>query len=232
MKKTPLLGLFCYTLLFSQTYNTQGIYTAESKKSACYTALQNAKSEAIEQAGTVVFSNFSTTTSDTMGEISKSNKHELITAALGIAKLKTKSESVQITPEYQFTCKIDATFSIDQGEIKASIEKLIKEQQFEQKFNGYFQAEGFSEEGQSRYRANASAMAIAQRNLLDLIKGSEITSLTKVDKGAIEIDKIGKLLSGTLQGVEIIKQEYNPYTKSSHVVLQIKKSLVAKRLSF
>jgi len=232
MKKIVLTALLvASTLLNADTFSTQGTHTAESKKSACAIALANAKTEAMEEAGTLVFSNFSSTTSDNQGEVSKSNQHKLITAALGVAKLKSKSEKVDVTPEYQFTCKVVASFEIDQQEMQSTLKEMIKNQEKYEKIAGYFQADGYSEEGQSRYKANAAAMMIAQRNLLELIKGADITSLTKLDSGVVETDKVGKLISGSIQGAEIVKKEYNSKTRSAHIILRIKKAEIVDTIN-
>jgi len=232
MKKTFLLLLGMYThILYANTYSTTAQATAKSKDAACSDALQHAKVLAMEEAGTMVFSNFNATTSDNNGKISKSNQHELITTALGVAKLKSKTEDVKVTPQYQFQCKINATFEIDQNELQQSLKDMVQKQQEQKKLSGYFHADGYSEENQSRYRAFSAAKLIAQRNLLEVIKGADITSLTKVSDGQIETDKIGKLLNGTLQGAEVVKKEYDSKTRSAHVVLRIKKQDVVDTLN-
>ena len=232
MRKIILTSiLLATTLLNAETYTSQGVDTADSKKSACSLALANAKAEAMEQAGTLVFSNLSATTLDNKGEISKINQHQLITTALGVAKLKSKTEKVEVTPEYLFTCMVDASFEIDQGELEESLKDMIQNQAKKDAISGYFQADGYSEEGQSRYKANAAAMMIAQRNLLELIEGADITSLTKMDAGVVEADKIGKLISGSLQGAEVVKKEYDSNTRSTHIVLRIKKADVVESIN-
>jgi hypothetical protein len=229
MKKTILtLALLGSALLNAQNYIAEGVATKDSKNDACSTALVNAKSNALEEAGTLVFSNFNSSTSDDNGKISKVNQSKLSTAALGITKLKSKHEDVKVSQDYKFTCKVKATFEIDADEMKASLLEMMKKQADEAKLAGYFQADGYSEEGQSRYKAYSAAKLLAQRNLLEVIKGADITSLTKMDSGVIEADKIGKLISGTLAGAEVVKKEYNEKTKSAHIVLRIKKATIAK----
>ena len=218
------------SLLCAQTYTTESEAIAQSKNEACAQALQDAKVLAMEEAGTLVFSQFSATTSEVNKKVSKSNQHQLITTALGVAKLQSKHEDVKVTPQYQFTCKVKASFSIDEDELAQSLKEMVQKQQEEQKLQGYFQAEGYSEENQSRYRAFTSATMIAQRNLLEMIQGSEITSLTTVAKGKIDKDNIGKLLSGTLQGAEVVKKKYDSKTRSAHVVLRVKKKKIADAL--
>jgi len=231
MKKI-LLTVVCLglTSLYAQTYTTTANATAQSKNEACSQALQNAKVLAMEEAGTLVFSNFTATTSVVNKKVSKSNQHELITTALGVAKLKNKHEEVKVTPEYQFVCNVKATFSIDEDELTQTLKETLQKQQEEKKLQGYFQAEGYSEENQSRYRAFTSATMIAQRNLLEMIEGADLSSLTTVEKGKIKKDNIGRLLNGTLRGAEVVKKEYDPRTKSAHVVLRVKKKKVADAL--
>ncbi|MEA2072210.1 MAG: hypothetical protein U9O86_01395 [Campylobacterota bacterium] len=228
--KIITLALLTTTLLTAQEYTGKGLSVAESKKSACSKALQNAKIEAMEKAGTVVFSNFNSSTSDTNGKISKSNRSRLTTASLGVAKLKEKSEDVKVSPNYQFSCSVQASFEIDQEEMKSKIDTLLKQQENDEKASGYFQAEGYSEEGQSRYKAFSSATLLAQRNLLEVVKGADITSLTKMDLGEMEADKVGKLIGGTLVGAEVVQKEYDKATKSAKVVVRIKKADVVRSL--
>lgn len=218
------------TLLSAQEFSGKGVGVAESKQLACSKALQEAKVEAMETAGTVVFSHFNSSTSDTNGKISKSNQAELTTASLGVAKLKKKSEDVKVSANYQFSCSVQASFDIDQEEMKSKIDALLKSQKNDKKLSGYFQAEGYSEEGQSRYKAFSSATLLAQRNLLEVVKGADITSLTKMNLGEMQADKVGKLIGGTLVGAEVVKKEYDKATRSARVVVRIKKADVVRSL--
>ena len=231
VKKTMLtMAIMGSALLNAQNYTGEATHTAESKKEACEMALQNAKSYAMEEAGTIVSSNFNSIASDTNGKISMSNQRKLTSEALGIAKLKTKSEDVKASDNYQFTCKVVATFEIDQDEVKATLKEMIKKQAEEEKLAGYFEADAHSEEGQSKYKAFSAATLLAQRNLLEVVMGADITSLTKMDRGVVEIDKIGKLISGSLVGAEVVKKEYDSETKSAYVMLRVKKVDIAKTI--
>jgi len=231
MKKNIItMALVASTLLSAQEFSGKGFSVDDSKKSACSKALQNAKIEAMEKAGTVVLSQFNSSVADDNGKISNSNKSRLTTASLGIAKLKEKSEDIKVSKNYQFTCNVQASFEIDQEEMKSKIDALLKNQDQEKKVSGYFQAEGYSEENQSRYRAFSSATLIAQRNLLEVVKGADISSLTKVEMGALQSDKVGKLIGGVLSGAEVVEKEYDKNTRSARVVVRIKKADVVKSL--
>ena len=222
--------LLVSSMLQADSYHSEAINTAESKKKACNAALQNAKADAMEQAGTLVFSRFNSTVSDTEGKISKSNQHKLTTAALGIAKLKSKDETVNVDANYQFTCRVDAVFEIDQEKMKKTLSKMIENQEKEELLSGYFEADGYSQEGQSRYQAYSAATLIAQRNLLELIVGADITSLTAVSEGEMQADKIAKIVSGKLRGAQVVKKEYNSKSRSAYIVLRIKKREVARAI--
>ncbi len=231
MKNIITAALFASTLLIAQNYTAEATHTAESKQKACNGALQNAKVDAMEQAGTLVFSRFNSSVSDTQGKISKSNQHKLTTAALGIAKLQSKKEDVSVGENYQFTCSVNAVFEIDQGKMEKTLAKMIENQEKGEILSGYFEADGYSEEGQSKYQAYSAATLIAQRNLLDVIVGADITSLTTVSEGEISSDKIAKIVSGKLRGAQVVKKEYNDATRSAYVVLRIKKSLIVDSIN-
>jgi len=231
MKKSIVtVALVASTLLNAQTYTGNGVFTSASKDSACSSALQKAKGDAMEQAGTLIFSNFESSTTDDNGAIDKYNKDRLITGSLGVAKLKQKSETVDVGKNYHFTCKVKADFEIDADELNKTLEEMIKKEERVKHIKGYFTADGYSEEGQSRYKAFTAATAIAQRNLLETVNGANLTSLIKVNAGMIESDKVGKIINGTLQGAEIVKKEYDSKTRSAFVQMRIKKEVVVKAL--
>jgi len=215
------------TILNAQSYSSTGISVAESKKEACSKALRNAKIEAMEQAGTVVLSNFNSNIKDKDGKISKSKQSRLETISVGVAKLKHKYEKVSTTQDYQFRCEVDASFDIDQHKFKKALQNMAKKDKKNDEAETYFIAEGYSEDGQSRYKAFTAAKLIAQKNLLEIIKGVDITSLTKVQNGVLETDKIGKIISGTLKNAEVVKREYFKDSRSALVVIKIKKSYIS-----
>lgn len=119
-----LLVAFSFILLFATEYKSVGEYTADSKKAACDKALIFAKEDAMQQAGTLVSSQFSsTTTSNNDGQnFDKSNK--LKQFSQGMTKLISKTEDVTTNDKtYQFTCKVDAVFSVEVDKIKDFYEK-------------------------------------------------------------------------------------------------------------
>ena len=219
MKKHIVASIFLSLIsLYAQDYSSTGTGTAESKKEACQTALENAKMDAIEQAGTMVLSKYNSDVSEVNGEVKKSVQQQLSTAAVGVVKLQSKSEDIKILEGYQFTCKVTASFSIDKDEMNKVFEHAMEKK----KISGYYEAEGYSEEGQSRYKAFTAATMIAQRNLLEQIKKAEITSLTKLENGKME-DKMAKFLRGSIEGVEVVKKEYDSKDRFAHVVLRLSK---------
>jgi len=226
MKKRLLTAFMIASVsLSAQTYTGVGSSIGESKKDACQKALEFAKSDAMEQAGTMVLSSFSSNTSDNAGDVSSSTASELKTVALGITKLQDKTEKVTVDKNYLFSCEVNAVFSIDRDEMKEAYKKAIKDHEQEKVLSGYYEAEGYSEEGQSRYRAFTSATLVAQRNLLEQIQKANITSLTKLENGQLD-DKMAKLLKGSIQGAKVVKKEYDRDSKYAHIVLRLSKQEV------
>ena len=231
MKKSIIaITLLGASILSAGTYNSNGEYTAESKTNACSVALNLAKQNAMEQSGTLVFSKLDSTTSDSNGDVEKKVKDKLSTISLGFVKLIDKDEAVTPTKDYQFTCKVDASFSIDEGQMKEQVEAMLEKDEKESSISGYFEAEGYSEEGQSKYKAMTAAKVVAQRNLLEVIQGSDLTSLTKVEDGLLASDKIGTLISGTIRSAQVVKQEYDAKSRSGYIVMRIKKADIAEAL--
>ena len=119
-----LLVALSFLFIFASDYKSVGEYTADSKKEACDKALIFAKEDAMQQAGTFVSSQFNSfTTSTNAGQnFDKSNK--LKQFSQGMTKLISKNEHVTTNDKtYQFTCKIDATFSVEVDKIKDFYEK-------------------------------------------------------------------------------------------------------------
>lgn len=231
MKNVLVVGiLFSVSILNAQTYTSSANAVADTKKSACNQALQNAKMDAIEQAGTLVLSNYQSMTKDDNGKVSKSNEEQLKTLALGIAKLNKKTENVKVTKNYQFNCEVQASFSINPDAMKEAYNDALKKQAEQKMLSGYYEADGYSEDGQSRYKAFTAATLVAQRNLLGQLQKAKITSLTKMENGQLD-DKIAKLLKGSIQGAQVIKKEYDKESRSAHVVLRISKKQVHDALS-
>ena len=231
MKSKLLVGiLLLSSTLSAQIYTSTESAVADSKKDACQQALQNAKMNAIEKAGVLVLSTYQSSTRDDNGDISKTNESKLKTFALGITKLTDKYEQVEVTKNYQFNCKVRASFSIDPDEMKEAYKNALQQQKEAKKLSGYYEADGYSEDGQSRYRAFTAATLVAQRNLLDQLTKAKITSLTKLENGQLD-DRMAKLLKGSIQGAEVVKKEYDKESRSAHVILRISKQQVYDALN-
>ena len=77
MKKIlTTIALLTATLAYAQAYTGNGEDTQESKKSACSKALELAKVDAMEQAGTVVFSSFNVNNAYADDETVKKTKEQ------------------------------------------------------------------------------------------------------------------------------------------------------------
>jgi len=86
---------------------------------------------------------------------------------------------------------------------------------------GVISCQGESAEGQKKFRAKRSAVVVAQRNLLELIKGVRIDSVTTIKDGMLESDMIKSSVSGMIKGAQIISNKYNREYKSSVATLEI-----------
>jgi len=69
---------------------------------------------------------------------------ELKVLSLGTVKVLSQKEEVEVTKDYQFSCKVDGRFSIDVDEMKQAYEKYLKK---EKVVSQIFEATGYSEEG-------------------------------------------------------------------------------------
>lgn len=98
---------------------------------------------------------------------------------------------------------------------------------------GFILCEGESAEGQSKYAANISAKVISQRNMLEVIKGVNITSEATVKNGLDSSEIIKSRVDGVIRGAQIVSTKYNYDTKSSIVTskLELGKDLLAALLS-
>ena len=228
IKVLATVGLLGATLAYAQPYTGNGEDTQDSKKSACSKALEFAKVDAMEQAGTVVFSSFNVNNAYADDKTMKRTKEQVLsTMALGVAKLLSREELVKSTSNFQFTCSVRAVFEIDQKRFAKTFKEMMAKEEKKVQEAGYFQADANSADGQSKYAAITAATAMAQRNLLEIIKPSDFTSLTKIEAGVLTSDKIIKILTGKLVGIETVKKEYDKTTGSAYVVVRVKKSQVA-----
>ena len=75
---------------------------------------------------------------------------------------------------------------------------------------------GTSEKSQSKYAAYTSAKIIAQRNLLQYLKGVKITSTTTIENGMLKSDIIKATVKGVVKGARVVKiQEFGDYVKAT-----------------
>jgi len=223
--KYILVGLFTTLSLCATSY--QATSTAE----ACKKALNNARENALSQAGTLVISDYASKTTIKDDKYNSLKTKDLRTLSLGVVKLLSKNEDVKVTPQYQFNCNVTATFSIDEDDMKKAIEKYLANSKKE--FNQhiiYIKATGYSEEGQSKYRAIKVATIDAKRHLLDEIKGSELFSIIEARDGELEADKVINNARGTIRFVKILSRKYDSKTRSAEVTVGMTKENLEKNL--
>ncbi len=98
---------------------------------------------------------------------------------------------------------------------------------------GFISCEGESAEGQSSFAAKLSAKVIAQRNLLEVVKGVKIDSEVTVADGMITSDVIKSRVKGVIRGGQITSNTYDSSKKSAiaTVKLEMGKDLLAALLS-
>lgn len=98
---------------------------------------------------------------------------------------------------------------------------------------GYILCEGESAQGQSKYAADLSAKVISQRNMLEVIKGVNITSEMTIKNGLDSSEIIKSRVDGVIKGAQIISKKYDPQTQSSIVItkLELGKDLLKALLS-
>ncbi len=91
----------------------------------------------------------------------------------------------------------------------------------ESALKGYFEAEGYSAPGQTRFAAMISAKVDAQRRLLEIIKGAKITSATTIEDGVLVSDRMVSSVKGIVQGARMIGREYDQGSGTAMVRLAI-----------
>jgi hypothetical protein len=225
------LVLFAISLNASN-YSASSNAMATDKKSACQKALNSAGEDALAQAGTFMISSFSSSTSVNNDKYNSIKNKELKSISVGVAKLVSKDEDVKVTPDYQFNCKVTAIFSIDEDDMKKAIDKYLASSKKQISKNIiYIKSVGYSEEGQSRYRAIKAATIDAKRNLLDEIKGSELFSIIEARDGQLESDKVINNARGTIRFVKILSRKYDSKTRSAEVTVGMTKKNLEKNLN-
>ncbi len=224
-----ILPLLLSSILFASIYDTSAKSMAADKKSACQKALNNAREEALSQAGTLVISTFSKSTKINNKKYNSIKNKELKSISVGVAKLISKKEIIKLTDDYQFYCTIDAKFSIDENEMKKAINKYLSSNK-EKNHSIYIKAKGYSEEGQSRYKAIKAATIDAKRNLLEEIKGSEFFSVLETRNGKLEADKLISNSRASIRFVKVLSTKYNTKTKSAIVIVGMTKENLNKNI--
>jgi hypothetical protein len=74
--------------------------------------------------------------------------------------------------------------------------------------NGYIQVIGESEAGQSRYAAKRAAKVVAQRDLVEIVKGLNLIGASTVQDGMLVSDQVRTTVKGFLQGAVVVSEEY------------------------
>ncbi|MEA2072527.1 MAG: hypothetical protein U9O86_03000, partial [Campylobacterota bacterium] len=86
---------------------------------------------------------------------------------------------------------------------------------------GSITCEGESAEGQSKFAAKISAKVIAQRNLLEVVKGVRIDSMVTVKDGMFSSDVIKSRVQGVIKGGQIISNKYDSKDKYSVATIRL-----------
>ena len=99
--------------------------------------------------------------------------------------------------------------------------------------HGYIVCDGESAEGQSSFAARLAAKVIAQRNLLEVVKGVQIDSEITIEDGMQTSDVISSRVQGVVRGGQIIANRYDSSKKSAvaTIKLQMGKDLLSALLS-
>lgn len=86
---------------------------------------------------------------------------------------------------------------------------------------GFITCIGESAEGQKKFAAKLTAKVIAQRNMLEVIKGVRIDSLVTVKDGMFSSDVIHSRVSGVIKGAQIISNEFNAQRGSAKATAKL-----------
>ncbi|MBF0357336.1 MAG: hypothetical protein HQL70_01940 [Magnetococcales bacterium] len=87
--------------------------------------------------------------------------------------------------------------------------------------SGYIEAIGESEAGQSRYAAIRAATVVAQRNLLEEMKGVRVQGETTIADGMLQSDIVKNQVTGFLRGARLCGRTYHPQERYGEVCLRI-----------
>lgn len=86
---------------------------------------------------------------------------------------------------------------------------------------GFILCEGESAQGQNKYAANLSAKVIAQRNLLEVVKGVNITSEVNISNGLESSEIIKSRVDGVIRGAQVLSIKYDSKLKSSKALVKL-----------
>jgi len=87
---------------------------------------------------------------------------------------------------------------------------------------GDITCEGESESGQSRFAARTVSKVVAQRDLLEVIKGVRVDSKTTVKDGMLGSDIIKSSVVGVIKGAEILSNVYSKEDKSALATIRLR----------
>jgi len=87
---------------------------------------------------------------------------------------------------------------------------------------GFITCAGVSAEGQNSFAAKLSAKVLAQRNLLEVIKGVRIDSDMLINDGMTVSEIIRSRVQGNVRGGEILSNEYDHDTGSAVAMIRLK----------
>lgn len=98
---------------------------------------------------------------------------------------------------------------------------------------GTITCSGESAEGQARFAAKISAKVLAQRNLLEVVKGVRIDSEMTIVDGMLSSEVVSSRVSGMVRGAQLISNRYNSSLKNAVAIvrLQMGKDLLSALLS-
>lgn len=86
---------------------------------------------------------------------------------------------------------------------------------------GTIECTGESEEGQSSFASKRVSVVIAQRNLLEYVKGVKIDSTTTIQDGMLKSDIITSSVTGIVKGAQILSNNYNQSSSYAKATLKI-----------
>lgn len=86
---------------------------------------------------------------------------------------------------------------------------------------GFIQVIGESEAGQTRFKAKRAAKVVAQRDMLEIVKGLNLIGGTTVQDGMIASSTIQTTVKGFLQGAVVVHEEYMQGEGYARVVLRM-----------